>query len=81
MKLFFEEIFIFVGSIVVGIPLGLIAGIVCWFKFPFQVYVQARANLALQRINKAKEKLKEYEDIDIWERHAQRMEEKKSYDN
>jgi len=81
MKLFFEEIFIFVGSIVVGIPLGLIVGIVCWFKFPFQVYVQARANLALQRINKAKEKLKEYEDIDIWERHAQRMEEKKSYDN
>jgi len=77
----FESFFVLTGAILVGIPIGLFVGIVCWFKFPFQVYVQARANLALQRINKAKEKLKEYEDIDIWERHAQRMEEKKSYDN
>jgi len=77
----FESFFVLTGVILVGIPIGLFVGIVCWFKFPFQVYVQARANLALQRINKAKEKLKEYEDIDIWERHAQRMEEKKSYDN
>jgi len=81
MKEKLANIFIIVGSIFIGIPLGLIVGLVCWFKFPFQIYYQARANLALQRINKAKEKLKEYEDIDIWERHAQRMEEKKSYDN
>jgi len=81
MKEKFENFFVLIGAIIVGIPLGLFVGIVCWFKFPFQVYVQARANLALQRIQRAKEKLKEYEDIDIWERHAQRMEEKKSYDN
>lgn len=81
MKEKFENFFVLIAAIIVGIPLGLFVGIVCWFKFPFQVYVQARANLALQRIQRAKEKLKEYEDIDIWERHAQRMEEKKSYDN
>lgn len=79
----FENFFVLIGAILVGIPLGLFVGIVCWFKFPAQVYIEARTNLALQRINKAREKIKELEeqDQDVWERHAQRMEEKKSYDN
>jgi len=81
MKFFFEEIFIFVGSIVVGIPLGLIAGIVCWIKFPFEVYRQARVNLAKERINKAKEFLKKNAKKNIWEKHIERMEERKNYDN
>ena len=48
-----------------------------------QVYVQARTQLALKRIEKAKAAIKEMEeqDQDIWEKHINRMEEKKSYDN
>jgi len=79
----FEEFFIFIGAILIGVPLGFFIGIICWFKFPLQVYVQARAQLALRRIEKAKAAIRKMEeqDQDIWERHINRMEEKKSYDN
>ncbi len=81
MKEKLEHIFIIVGSIFIGIPLGLIVGLVCWFKFPFQVYYQARADLALKRIKRAEQELQKYNSENIWERHIKRIEEKKSYDN
>ena len=81
MKEKLENIFIIVGSIVIGIPLGLIVGLVCWFKFPFQIYYQARADLALKRISRAELELKKYESEDIWEKHIERMEKRKNYDN
>jgi len=77
----FENCLIIIGSIVIGIPLGIIVGLVCWFKFPFQIYWAARANLSLQRIERAKEGIKKHETVDIWENHMKKMEEKKSYDN
>ncbi len=85
MKGFFEELFIFVGSIVIGIPLGLIVGLICWFKFPYQVYAEARSKLAIRRIQRAEEFIEKYKKDNstegMWERHIKRMEEKKSYDN
>jgi len=77
----FENCLIIIGSIVVGVPLGVVVGLICWFKFPFQIYWAARANLALQRIDRAKTQIKEYQNEDIWENHIKKMEEKKSYDN
>jgi|TARA_R110000772_G_scaffold46106_3_gene105335 hypothetical protein len=70
-----ENFIALIGSIVVGVPLGIVVGLICWFKFPFQIYHQALANLDLQRAERAKEK------ADIWGKHAQRMEERKNYDN
>jgi len=83
MREHFENFFVAIGSILIGIPIGFFVGIVCWFKFPFQIYYQARANLAIQRIHRAEQQIKQLqeEDQDIWERHINRMEEKKSYDN
>jgi hypothetical protein len=85
MKGFFEELFIFVGSIVVGIPLGLIVGLICWFRFPFQVYVEARSKLAIKRIQRAQDFIEQYKKDNsnegMWERHIQRIKEKESYDN
>jgi len=77
----FENFLIITASIVIGIPLGIIVGLVCWFKFPFQIYSGARANLALQRVERAKVEIKKHETVDIWENHIKKMEEKKSYDN
>ena len=85
MKGFFEELFIFVGSLVVGIPLGLIVGLICWFRFPFQVYVEARSKLAIKRIQRAQDFIEQYKKDNsnegMWERHIQRIKEKESYDN
>ena len=85
MKKLFEDLFIIVGSILVGIPIGLIVGLICWFKFPYQVYFEARKKLTLRRINEAEQYLRQHEkeDVveDVWEKHIQRMEQKKSYDN
>jgi len=85
MKKLFEDLFLIVGSILVGIPIGLIVGLICWFKFPRQVYVEARKKVALRRIAEAEEYLRQHgkENVveDIWEKHINRMEEKKSYDN
>jgi len=83
MKENLENFFIAIFSILVGLPLGIFVGIICWLKFPFQVYYQARATLALQRIHRAQQQIKQLQDEEkgIWERHIDRMEEKKSYDN
>ena len=83
MKENLENFFTAIISILIGLPLGIFVGIFCWLKFPFQVYYQARATLALQRIHRAQQQIKQLQDEekDIWERHIDRMEEKKSYDN
>jgi len=81
MKEKIQNFILIIASILIGIPLGIVVGLICWFKFPFQIYWQARANLAENRIRKAKEQLKEYGKEDIWEKHLQRMEEKNNYDN
>lgn len=85
MKKLFEDLSIIVGSILIGVPIGLIVGLICWFKFPYQVYFEARKKLALRRIDEAEQYLRQHgkEDVveDIWEKHIQRMEQKKSYDN
>ena len=78
----FEETFIIVGSILIGIPLGFFVGFFCWLKFPLSIYREARINLAIKRIKEAEAFLEENKQPkDIWERHIKRMEEKKSYDN
>ena len=77
-----QNFILLIASIIIGIPLGVVVGLICWFKFPFQIYWQARANLDLQRVERVKEKIKLYEEEDVWERHQQRMEEKNNnYDN
>lgn len=85
MRGFFEQLFILVGSVVIGIPLGLIVGLICWFRFPFQVYVEARSKLAMKRIQRAEEFIEQYKKDNsnegMWERHIQRIKEKESYDN
>ncbi len=85
MKKLFEDLFIIVGSILVGIPLGLIVGLFCWFRFPFQVYVEARSKLAIKRIQRAQDFIEQYKKDNsnegMWERHIQRIKEKESYDN
>jgi len=85
MKGIFENFTILIGSIIIGIPLGLIVGLVCWFRFPFQVYVEARSKLAIKRIQRAEEFIEQYKKDNsnegMWERHIQRIKEKESYDN
>lgn len=86
MRKLFEETFLVVGSILIGIPLGLFVGLYCWAKFPLSVYREARINLAVKRIKEAKAFLEEHgqgkKSQDIWERHIERMEAKKNnYDN
>ena len=55
MKNFLEELQLIIGSIVIGIPLGLITGLICWLKFPFVLYTNARAKLAMRRIQEERE--------------------------
>jgi hypothetical protein len=82
MKEKIEVLFLIISSIVVGLTLGILLGVVCWLKFPHQIYINARAHLARNRIIKSQNKIKELrEQNDIWERHINRMKEKKSYDN
>lgn len=80
-----QNLIVFLGSIFIGIPLGLLVGLICWFKFPFQVYVEARSKLAIRRIQRAEEFIEQHKKDNsnegMWERHIQRMQEKKSYDN
>lgn len=82
MKNFLEELQLIIGSIAIGIPLGFITGLICWLKFPFVLYTNARAKLAMRRIQEAKAFLEKHnQPKDIWERHIKRMKEKNSYDN
>lgn len=81
-----QELIIFLGAIVIGVPLGLIVGLVCWFKFPFQVYWEARSKLARSRIEKAERLIKQYENENssdaMWDRHIERIKsQENNYDN
>ena len=80
-----QELIIFLSSIVIGIPLGLIVGLICWFKFPFQIYWEARSKLAESRIEKAKQLIEQYEKDNsnegMWDRHIERIKSKENYDN
>ncbi len=81
-----QELIIFLGAIVIGVPLGLIVGLVCWFKFPFQVYWEARSKLAQSRIEKAEQLIKQYENENssdaMWDRHIERIKsQENNYDN
>ena len=81
-----QNCIVFLSAIIIGIPLGLIVGLVCWFKFPFQVYAAARINLAEKRIKKAEELIEQYEKENssegMWDRHIERIKLKENnYDN
>ena len=73
MKEKIQNFILVIASILIGIPLGIVVGLICWLKFPFQIYWQARANLAKNRVQAAQEQLKEYDIEDIWEKHIQKM--------
>ena len=79
----FEETFIIAGSVLIGLPLGFFVGVYCWLRFPLSIYREARINLAMKRIQEAKDFLEQHKQPqDIWERHIERMEAKKNnYDN
>tara|TARA_B100001093_G_scaffold429642_1_gene424990 strand:+ start:4217 stop:4456 length:240 start_codon:yes stop_codon:yes gene_type:complete len=77
MRQAFQNLVLIISSIIIGATLGVVVGLICWLRFPFQIYTQAKINLAENRIRKAREQLKEYGKEDIWEKHLQRMEEKK----
>ena len=79
MKNALEEVQIILGSIIVGIPVGVFVAIYWFYKFPFLVYSQAKVGLINRRVLEAKRVLKANKE-DIWEKHIKRMEEKK-YDN
>ena len=86
MKRVFENFTILIGSIIIGIPLGLVVGLICWFRFPYQVYLEARVKLANRRIEEAAEFIEQHKKENsiegMWERHIERMESKqKKYDN
>ena len=81
IKLFFEETCILIASIFVGILIGFFVGIICWFRFPLQIYREARVNLAVKRISEAKESLGQLQTEGIWEKHIRRIEEKRKHDN
>ena len=81
MRQAFQNLILIISSILIGIPLGVVVGLICWLRFPFQIYHQSKINLAMHKIRKAREQLKEYGEEDIWEKHIQRMQEKNNYDN
>jgi hypothetical protein len=85
MKHKIQELIILLGSIVIGVPLGLIVGLICWFKFPFQIYWEARSKLTQSRIEKAEQLIAQYEKDNsnegMWERHIERIKSKQNYDN
>jgi len=81
-----QNCIVFLSAVIIGIPLGLIVGLVCWFKFPFQVYAAARIDLAGRRIKKAEELIKEYKKENssegMWDRHIERIKsQENNYDN
>ena len=65
-----------IGAIVIGVPLGILAGLVYFFRvalaYPFSMYRIAN-NQWLKKIELNQE--------DMWERHIQRMEEEKYHKN
>tara|TARA_B100000497_G_C7554189_1_gene334718 strand:- start:261 stop:521 length:261 start_codon:yes stop_codon:yes gene_type:complete len=86
MKEKIQNFILIIASILIGIPLGIVVGLICWFKFPFQIYWQARANLARNRIRQAEEMIQKYENENssdaMWDRHIERIKsQENNYDN
>jgi hypothetical protein len=86
MKHKIQELIILLGSILIGIPMGLIVGLVCWFKFPFEIYATARIDLAKRRVREAEELIEQYEKENssegMWDRHIERIKsQENNYDN
>ena len=72
---FLGKLILIIGAIVVGVPMGILAGLICFFRvallYPFNMYRLAN--------KKWLEKIELRQQDDIWERHIQRMEEEKKY--
>ena len=71
---FIGKSIIIISSIVMGIPLGILAGIIYFFRvalaYPFNMYRIANKRWL--------EKIELKEQDDIWERHIRKMEEIKN---
>ena len=65
------KFFLIFGSIVIGIPLGILVGLLYFFRvsltFPFEMYLAALDRWTRQNT---------MEQADIWTRHIHRMERK-----
>lgn len=72
---------IIIGCIFLGIPFGIFVGVMSAFKFPFAVYKTCIQKDRQFRLDQAQKFLDENSSSNIWDKHIQRMEEKKSYDN
>ena len=72
---------IIIGCILLGIPFGILVGVMSAFKFPFAVYKTCIQKDRQARLDQAQQFLDENSNSNIWDKHIQRMEEKKSYDN
>ena len=72
---------IIIGCILLGIPFGILVGVMSAFKFPFAVYKTCIQKDRQARLDQAQQFLDENSSSNIWDKHIQRMEEKKSYDN
>lgn len=72
---------IIIGCIFLGIPFGIFVGVMSAFKFPFAVYKTCIQKDRQFRLDQAQKFLDENSNRNIWDKHIQRMEEKKSYDN
>jgi len=73
---FIGKSILLIGAIVIGVPLGILAGLIYFFRvalaYPFSIYRIAN-NQWLRKIELKQE--------DMWERHIQRMEEEKYHKN
>ena len=72
---------IIIGYIFLGIPFGIFVGVMSALKFPFAVYNTCIQKDRQTRLDQAQQFLDENSGQNIWDKHIQRMEEKKSYDN
>ena len=71
---FLGKSILLIGAIVIGVPMGILAGLICFFRvaltYPFSMYRMAY-NQWIE-----KEELKQG---NMWERHIRRMEEKEKF--
>lgn len=86
MRYKIQNFIVLLGSFVVGVPLGFVVGIVCWFKFPIQVYTEAKIKLTAKRIQEAEEFIEKHKKENsvegMWERHIERIEsQEKNHEN
>jgi len=74
LQYFVGKSILIVGCILIGVPAGILAGLIYFFRvaltYPFQMYRIAN-NQWLKKVELKQE--------DMWERHIQRMEEEEKY--